>query len=130
MKRSSEILLVAALVAASFIIPSLQAGDSDPADRRAAFAAELGLSADQQASLDAIRTQERSALEALKADTSLSAEQKREQLRTLREQFSGQRRQILTADQQAKLQEKRAAGGKHPGGKPAGGRKGGRKPGA
>jgi protein CpxP len=128
MKHSSEILLVAALVAASFVIPSLQAGDSDPADRRAAFAAELGLSADQQASLDAIRTQERTALEALKADSNLSPDEKRAQLRSLREQFSGKRRQVLTADQQAKLKEKRGERGgdrKHPGG-----RKGGSKDGA
>ncbi|HYC72953.1 MAG TPA: hypothetical protein VEB66_17205 [Opitutaceae bacterium] len=121
MKRSSEVILVAALLAASFVIPNLRAGDSDPAERRAALAAELGLSAEQQASLDAIRAHERAALEQLKSDTTLSPEQKRGQLRAIRHDHAGQRRGVLTADQQAKLEEKR---GKH------GGRKAGRKPGA
>lgn len=116
MKRSSEIILVAALLAASFVIPSLQA-DASAADRRTALVEALGLTAEQQVSLDSIRSQEKAALEALKADTSLSPEQKREKMHTLRASFAGQRRQVLTADQQAKLKEKRLerAGGKHEG---------------
>lgn len=116
MKRSSEVILVAALLAASFVIPSLQA-DASADDRRGALAAELGLTPEQQASLDSIRSQEKAALEALKADTALAPEEKREKMRTLRESFSGQRRQVLTAEQQAKLKEKR---GERAAGKPQG----------
>lgn len=109
MKQSSEILLVVALLAASFVLPSLEAGDAaEPAERRAAFAAELGLSADQQSALQALREQERAAYQSLKADTSLTPEQKRDQARTLRQQFHSQRGALLTDAQKTQLKEKRA----------------------
>lgn len=125
MKQSSEILLVVALLAASFVLPSLEAGDAaEPAERRAAFAAELGLSADQQSALQTLREQERAAYQALKADPALSPEQKRDQARVLRQQFSTQRSALLTDAQKAQLKEKRAERG-HRDGKP--GRKGGKR---
>lgn len=122
MKRSSEIILVAALLAASFLVTSLRAGESGPADRLAALAAELGLTPEQKSALQAIREQERSALRSLREDTSLSREQKRERARAIHREHSAQRRDVLTADQRAQLKEKRAERG-------PGGRKHGRKSG-
>ncbi len=119
MKKSSEVLLVAAVLLAAALIPSLNAGEAGPdrADRRAALSAELGLTGDQKASLQALRGQERAALAALKADTSLGADEKRAQARAIREGFRRQAESVFTAEQQAKLQERRA---NHPGGRPSG----------
>ncbi len=119
MKKSSEVLLVAVALAASFIVPSLEAGEAAAkrAARRGAIAAELGLTDEQKSSLQALRQQERESLQALKADTALSAEEKRAKVQEIRQGFRGQAQGVFTPDQQARLKEHRAS---HPGSRPVG----------
>ncbi len=83
---------------------------------------ELGLTADQEAKWKAIGEQEKAALEALRADTSVAKEDKRAKMREINKSFADQRRAVLTADQAAKFDEMRAkmrergprGGGDHP----------------
>lgn len=74
-----------------------------------ARAKELGLTAEQQAQLKSIRQQEQDAMKALKDNTSLSAEEKRAQARTIRENARTQAEAVFTPEQKAKLAEHRAA---------------------
>ncbi len=69
---------------------------------------ELGLSADQQARWKAIGEQERTALEALRADTTVAKEDKRAKAMEINKGFGDQRRAVLNAEQQAKFDEMRA----------------------
>ena len=110
MKRSSEVLLVAVLLAASFVLPSIQADDANPAsDRHAALAARLGLSRDQQASLERLRAEARRDLAALRANSALEATARHTAARSIRQDYAGQCRALLTADQQARLDALRRA---------------------
>lgn len=121
MKRSNEILVVAVALAAAVFVPNVNAaqekgpkGDGrrgDPAamqERRAQHMAEaLGLSADQQAKIKAIHEQERAQIEALRADQSLSREQKMEKRKALRESTVQQVDAVLTPEQRPKAQAMR-----------------------
>jgi Spy/CpxP family protein refolding chaperone len=69
---------------------------------------ELGLSADQEAKWKEIGKQERAALEALKADTTVAKEDKRAKMKELNKGFADQRRALLNAEQQAKFDDMRA----------------------
>lgn len=69
---------------------------------------ELNLTADQQAKWKSIGQEEMKALGALRNDTSIPEDQKRGKMMELRKNFDGQRRALLTADQQAKFDELRA----------------------
>ena len=69
---------------------------------------ELGLSAEQEAKWKEIGKQEKAALEALKADTTVAKEDKRAKMRELNKGFADQRRALLNADQQAKFDDLRA----------------------
>jgi protein CpxP len=71
-------------------------------------AQELGLTADQQASWKEIGRQERAALEPLRADTTLSKEERRAKAMEINQGFAEQRRAVLTADQLTKFDELRA----------------------
>ncbi len=110
MKKSSEVLLIAVILAAAIIIPSLKAGEaaSGKPGRRAAIATELGLTDGQKSGLQALRLQEREALQALKADTALSAEEKRAKLQEIRQGFRSQAQSVFTPEQRARIEEHRA----------------------
>jgi hypothetical protein len=71
-------------------------------------AKELDLTADQQAQWKAIGEQERTALEAIKADASLEKDAKRAKAMETNKTFGDQRRAVLTADQQKKFDDMRA----------------------
>lgn len=89
-------------------------GDEGRGDRLAMMSEQLGLSADQKTKVQAILESERTSLEALRADTALTPEARREKMRSIRESFAGQIRAVLTPEQQTKMSAMRGAGG--PGG--------------
>jgi Spy/CpxP family protein refolding chaperone len=121
MKRSNEILVLAVALAAAVFVPQVNAAQEtgpkgegrrgEPAarqERRAQHLAEaLGLSADQQAKIKAIHEQERAQVEAIRADQSLSREQKMEKRKALREATVQQVDAILTPEQRPKAQAMR-----------------------
>jgi hypothetical protein len=71
-------------------------------------AKELGLTADQEARWKEIGAQEKTALEALRADASLSKEDRRAKAMETNKTFADQRRALLNADQQKKFDDMRA----------------------
>lgn len=79
------------------------------------LAKELDLTADQQVKWKAIGEEQRTAGEAIRADTSLSKEQRREKMGQLWKDFEAKRMAILTPEQQKKAEEIKA---KHPEGGP------------
>jgi len=90
-------------------------------------AKELGLTADQEAKWKEIGEQEKAAMETLRADASLSKEDRRAKAMETNKTFGDQRRAVLNADQQkkfddmrAKMRERGPRGDKAPGEKPAG----------
>jgi Spy/CpxP family protein refolding chaperone len=115
--RKSTLLLAGALLLSA---PMLRADDSvtPPADKPgrhergdnlAQMAKDLNLTADQQAKIGSIHQQAAEARRAIRADTSLSEEQKREKLKELRRGTMDQVRALLTPEQQAKAKELREA---------------------
>ncbi|WP_438480393.1 hypothetical protein [Oleiharenicola lentus] len=88
---------------------------------------QLNLTADQEAKWKAIGDQERAAIDALRADTSLSKEEQRAQIMEVNKGFADQRRAALNAEQQVKFDELRAKlaerGGKGGPGGPGGKKK-------
>lgn len=126
MKKSSEVVLVAAAVAASFLIPTLRAlVPSEPSSEmpaptavaaepshtgfRTRIAPQLNLDEAQKTGLQAIRQQERAQMLSLQADTSLTAEQKRARAREIHLASRDEARAILTPEQQALIDQLRAA---------------------
>lgn len=71
-------------------------------------AKELGLSADQEAKWKAIGEQEKTALKALRDDTSVDKKDKRAQAQKINQGFADQRRAVLNADQATKFDDQRA----------------------
>ena len=71
-------------------------------------AKELDLTADQQAKWKAIGEEERTALKALRDDTSVAKEDKRAKMMEINKTFGDQRRAVLTDDQAKKFDEMRA----------------------
>ncbi len=116
MKRSTEVLILAAVLAAAVAVPSLQAQPEGPkgppAERRAEMAdrmaEHLGLTPEQQAKVQAIHQAERTQAEAIRNDASLSREQKQEKRKALRESTVQQVDGVLTPAQAAKAREMRA----------------------
>ncbi len=118
--KSASLILALALAA----MPTLRAADT-PADKpeqkrehgpggpgRAGdmmehAAKELSLTADQQAKWKAINQQEKTALKALREDTSVAKEDKRAKAQEINKGFAAQRRAVLTPDQAKKFDEKR-----------------------
>lgn len=71
-------------------------------------AQQLGLSADQITQLKANRTTAASSIKAVRADTSLTPEQKHARVQEIVANTRAQMKSVLTPEQQAKLQELRA----------------------
>ena len=71
-------------------------------------AKELGLSADQEAKWKEIGQQERTAIDPIRNDASLSKEDKRAKMMEVNKTYAEQRRALLNADQQKKFDEMRA----------------------
>jgi Spy/CpxP family protein refolding chaperone len=84
-------------------------------ERMGRMASELNLTDAQKAQLKPILEQQRAQMQALKANTSLTQEQKREQFQQLREDGRKQFLSVLTPEQQQKLRDMRAKRGERKG---------------
>lgn len=69
----------------------------------------LNLTADQQAKVKELRKSEKDQAKTIKANTALSADDKKKQLKDLHTNFSKQERDLLTPEQQAKQDSLRAS---------------------
>jgi Spy/CpxP family protein refolding chaperone len=118
MNNTSKILLLS-LGAALAVVPAVRAQDQKPdapsqerrekmRDRAEQMAKELGLTEDQQAKFKDLFKQERDQMKAVHDDTTLSQDQKREKGQEIRKNFEGQRRALMTPEQQKKADEMRA----------------------
>lgn len=125
MKTQSKLLLLI-LSAGLSVAPLLRAqdapnpdSDSTRAERREKarehakehrerIAQELDLNDDQKAKMQEINQQEKSAIQAVRADTSLSKEDKRAKAREIHQSFAGQRDTVLTPEQKTKADQLRA----------------------
>jgi periplasmic protein CpxP/Spy len=80
----------------------------DRAERHENMAKELGLTADQKAQMKSIHMDAKKQAEAIKADSSLSAEQKKAKLKELHEQTMQKSEALLTPEQKQKWEKERA----------------------
>ena len=83
-------------------------GHGGPAAMMEHIAKKLDLTADQQAKWDAIAAQEKTALEPVMDDSSLSRADRRSKIMEINKTFGEQRRAVLTPAQQTKFDELRA----------------------
>lgn len=78
---------------------------------------KLGLTDDQKAQMKALHQDGKKQAEAIKADTTLTPEQKKEKMKTLHQDMMTKRDAILTPEQKKKVDEMKAAhkgkGGRH-----------------
>ena len=89
-------------------------GGANFGHQAAFFKKELNLSADQETKLKGIFQDFQTKSKAIRSNTSLSKEQKREQMQTLSKQYMDQGKTVLNADQLKKLDEMKAKRkGKH-----------------
>lgn len=107
--------LALALGALFLHLPAVSAGEAagggerrerlqQGADR---MAEELGLTDAQRAQIQDLARQEKSELDALRANTALTKEARHEQKKALREKYRAQRHALLTPEQQAKAEKMR-----------------------
>lgn len=95
------------------------AANPQPGDKFAAMIAEkLGLSPEQKSKLDALRQAQRTALDAVAADKSLSDDERRTKVRGIFESNREQMKAVLTPEQREKaaMARKQFMGGRGPGG--------------
>lgn len=106
-----------ALVASILLaVPALRAGElaGNPAQEqrrerlREHLEDKLDLTAEQKTRMQAINQAQRAELEALKADTSLSKEDRRTKAAAIHEKYKAQRDAVLTPEQRAKADKMRA----------------------
>jgi Spy/CpxP family protein refolding chaperone len=93
--------------------PGLRALAKHRTELRARIAHRLDLTDAQKQQLKAKRAETKSALQALRADTSLTKEQKHAKARELIASTRGNLRSVLTPDQQTKLDQMRERLAKH-----------------
>ncbi len=79
----------------------------------AKMAKELNLTADQQTQIEAIHKQNRESLKAIRNDSTLTDDQKKDKARELRKTGMDQERAILTPEQQAKAKTLQGKHGHH-----------------
>ncbi|AJE03881.1 hypothetical protein [Geobacter pickeringii] len=79
----------------------------DPAERLQRMTRHLGLTDDQKAKIQPILEEEAKELKALRDDTSLSRSQKRDKLHEIRTRCHDRIREMLTPEQQKKMDEMR-----------------------
>lgn len=83
--------------------PNWEACQQHRAQKEERLRQYLGLTDEQAAELRSLRQAHRQAKQAIKNDSTLTPEQRRERLRALREQHRKDRDEILTPEQQQKL---------------------------
>jgi protein CpxP len=128
MKRITSISMATVLGAAVALAPAALAQnppaggpESHPpmharGDRHQRAMEKLNLTDQQKQQMAEMRKEHRAKLEALRNDTSITPEQKREQMRAYREQFQQEMQSILTPEQKKQMQEwKQKAKGMHGG---------------
>jgi Spy/CpxP family protein refolding chaperone len=74
-----------------------------PEERLKRMTADLNLTSDQQAKIKTIMESEKTKMDALRDDTSVEGDAKREKMMSIRKDTQSQIRAVLTADQQAKF---------------------------
>jgi len=87
--------------------PERGPGRMDPEQRLQMMTEQLALTADQQAKLRALFTENAPKMRALREDTTLSPEQRREQMQKLRGEEREKTGALLTAEQKAKWEQMR-----------------------
>ena len=113
--KLASLLLTLAIAA----VPALRAADApadqpeqkrerDPGAMMERVTTELGLTADQEAKWKAIGEQEKTAMKALRDDTSVDKKDKRAKAQEINKGFAEQRQAVLTPDQATKFKEMRA----------------------
>jgi protein CpxP len=80
-------------------------GMMNPEERLKRMTADLNLTADQQAKIKTIMDSEKTKMDALRDDTSVEGDAKREKAMGIRKDSNTQIRAVLTADQQTKFDE-------------------------
>ncbi|MDP2137953.1 MAG: hypothetical protein Q8J74_08875 [Candidatus Didemnitutus sp.] len=122
MKKSNEILIVALAIGLACLVPNATAQTTEKPARgehpRAEKAREkagdkLGLTDAQKEQMKAIQAEQKAAMDALRADTSLTQEQRREKGQALRQSFGDRRNAVLTPDQRTIASEMRAKAKAH-----------------
>ena len=83
-------------------------GGGNRGQRMEQMLASLDLSADQKEKVVAVVGGQRPAMEAIRNDTSLSREERREKMKALRQSMDSQMAAILTPEQKAKWDQERA----------------------
>ncbi|MEN9404911.1 MAG: hypothetical protein RL091_3614 [Verrucomicrobiota bacterium] len=68
---------------------------------------ELGLSADQKAKIKELNQKEKAEVEALRADTSMSKEDRRTKMQSIHKSYQEQRQALMTPEQRAKADKMR-----------------------
>jgi hypothetical protein len=86
---------------------------ADPQRAAQRIGERLGLSADQTTRLQTIFTDQQQKMTALRADTTLSPDQRREQFRSIHENLKTQLATVLTPDQIQQLHSMRHGRGRH-----------------
>jgi hypothetical protein len=66
---------------------------------------ELNLSTEQKAQLKSIHEKQKAEMMAIKANDKISAEQKKEQMKTLKQQYRTQRETVFTVEQKEKIKK-------------------------
>lgn len=66
---------------------------------------ELNLSTEQKTQLKAIHEKQKAEMTAIKNNSSISTEQKKEQFKTLKQQYRTQRETVLTSEQKEKMKK-------------------------
>ncbi|RYY81440.1 MAG: hypothetical protein EOO15_24420, partial [Chitinophagaceae bacterium] len=95
------ILLLAGAAKAQTTGKEGKAHKGDRKEHRQDMAA-LNLSADQKTKLKSIHDREKTEMDALRSNTSLSADQRRTQAKAIHEKYGAERKAILTPEQQQK----------------------------
>lgn len=122
MKRSTEIVLLAAALAAAFLVSNANAQPAGPkgreerpamtAERRAEMldrmAENLGLNADQKKQIQAIHEAADAQREAVFKDAALTREQRREKIGAIQQDTQAKVDAVLTPDQREKMATMRA----------------------
>ena len=111
MKSSIKASLALLVLAAGLNAPSMRAQDSTAPSTEAPATkpkrhnplASLNLTADQQKQVDAIMKDEKTSLDAVKADTTLEKDAKKTKSEEIRTAHHAQIRAVLTPEQQAKF---------------------------
>jgi len=119
MKPFTKILLFS-LTAGACALPIVRADDPAPGDnpppehrekgrhfkdREEHMAKELGLTAEQQTQMKALAEEQKKAADAIRADASLTPDQKHEKVTQLRHDYKAKRQALMTPEQRKKAEE-------------------------